>query len=219
MKKKILTILLIIITVLLLFSLKVIRNVDYYYQSGDLNFRVEINKPKQVNVNYVDCIMPPTISIFEEGAIFTEPFIPTRIRIDSVDIDAEVVPVGITGNVIEAPQDSDMVGWYKESGKVGENKTAIMDGHYDSKFSKAVFYNLQYLDIGDKIQVYSEKGESLVYIVTALESYAKDNVPKGKIFDNDGTDRLNLITCSGNFDKGENTYLRRLIVYTERLES
>jgi LPXTG-site transpeptidase (sortase) family protein len=141
-----------------------------------------------------------------------KPFIPTRIEIAKAGVDADIVKVKLVNNQIQAPSDYDTVGWFSDSGLVGENKTVIMDGHYDSKTGKAVFYELQTLKINDIVTVYSKESK-LHYKVVHMASYNRFKAPLDKIYKNDGMKRLNLITCGGTFDKKLGSYNRRLVVY------
>jgi LPXTG-site transpeptidase (sortase) family protein len=142
-----------------------------------------------------------------------KPFKPIRIEIPKAEVNAEIVELKVINNQLQAPTDFNKVGWDLGSGLIGDNKTAIMDGHYDSKTGKAVFYGLQYLRINDIVTVYSSNSK-FYYKVVCIESYDRFNAPLDKIYKNDGRKRLNLITCNGVFDKKLGSYNRRLVVYT-----
>jgi sortase A len=169
----------------------------------------ESTKESIKSEDVVDVVITPT-------PIPTEitPFIPARIEMNEIKLDAQIVPVKIEYNTLNAPTDFFKVGWQESSGLAGSKDTVIMDGHYDNKSGEAVFFNLKYLKLNQKINVYSSSDNKCIkYRVVCIESYDRLNAPNEKIFKNDGRYRLNLITCYGTFDKKLGTYNKRLVVY------
>jgi sortase (surface protein transpeptidase) len=115
--------------------------------------------------------------------------------------------------MINAPLNFSEVGWSIESAKVGSKGTVILDGHVDNREGPAVFYNLRYAKVNQKVFVSSSTGEQLRYRVVCVESYDRLKAPMDKIFKDDQRSRLNMITCYGTYDKKLGTYDRRLVVY------
>lgn len=146
---------------------------------------------------------------------------PQTITIPKLGVSAPVESVGMDaqGNM-DVPKNADNVAWYNLGYKVGDNGSAVIAGHYDKVTgAPAVFYRLSSLQPGDEISVTSEENITFTYRVTDMQSYHHQDVPLEKIFNTPGKPTLNLITCEGIFDKTTNLYSKRLIVYSELVET
>jgi LPXTG-site transpeptidase (sortase) family protein len=145
------------------------------------------------------------------------PVMPERLVIPKLDIDAPVESVGQDSQGrMDIPKADEDVGWYNMGYKPGENGSAVMAGHFDTKTgAPAVFYNINKLAPGDTLKVVGTNGETLTYIVTRAEAYAFDKVPLTSIFATKGKAQLNLITCDGVWSAGAHNYSQRLVVYSE----
>lgn len=146
-------------------------------------------------------------------------FIPSRLHIPSVQLDAPVVPVGILENgQMDVPQSSDIVGILSPGPLPGEIGTAIMAGHVDSQTGPAIFYPLKKIKTGDPVLISNEEGQSLVFKVISVESYITSEAPLDKIFGDTDQSRLNLITCTGKYNRKLGTHEKRLVVFTRLMD-
>ncbi|MEK1829335.1 class F sortase [Priestia megaterium] len=59
------------------------------------------------------------------------------------------------------------------------------------------------------------QGTTLTFDVKRIKSYPRDKAPLNEIFGYSNKRNLNLITCTGTFDRAEGTHQERLVVYTE----
>jgi sortase A len=142
---------------------------------------------------------------------------PKRLIIQKIDVDAAIESVGQDekGNM-DVPKKDENVGWYELGYKPGDEGSAVMAGHFDTRTgAPAVFYNISKLQPGDTIEVVDENDNSLTYSVTDTATYDFDKVPLQKIFATKGKKALNLITCEGVFDRESKNYSKRLVVYAE----
>ncbi|MFD1356979.1 class F sortase [Fictibacillus halophilus] len=145
-----------------------------------------------------------------------EGIVPASIEIPALNVNTEIEKVGRMGNgQMGVPKGFDTVGWFGEGAKPGSPGNAVMAGHVDSKTGPAVFYKLEDLDKGDEVIVKDNDGKPLTFVVTGKEKYDRKNAPVDKIFDYSYGSKLNLITCTGNFNRDEGTHEERLVVYTE----
>ncbi|MGH2520070.1 MAG: class F sortase, partial [Chloroflexota bacterium] len=94
----------------------------------------------------------------------------------------------------------------------GQDGNAVIEGHLDSTSAPAVFWNLHALKPGDSVTVDRADGSVVQFAVTRLTSYSNDAAPLAAIFGAAATPRLNLITCSGAWDKATKEYGQRLVV-------
>ncbi|RJX40202.1 class F sortase [Paenibacillus pinisoli] len=145
--------------------------------------------------------------------------VPRRLVIPSVHIDAPVVEVGVLENgKMGVPSSVDTVGVLYPWVLPGEAGNAVMAGHVDGKQGPAVFYPLQQLKAGDSVQVHQASGEYLEFEVMALASYPANEAPLELIYGDTEETRLNLITCTGKYDRKSKQYDKRLVVYTKLKE-
>ncbi len=135
---------------------------------------------------------------------------PFRMVIESIGVDAPVETYGLDANAIpEVPTDynsdnpAGIVAWYSFSGEPGTGDNAVFSGHV-TWFGKAVFWDLNKLEIGDTIKLKGENGAELVYAVS--DSFLVDPTdPEAvRVMDHATEDIITLITCDGAFvDTGD----------------
>ncbi len=144
------------------------------------------------------------------------PVNPLKITIPSINVEAEIHPYGMddTGRMA-VPEDPEEVGWYKYGVTPGSAGNAVLAGHVDSKVGPAVFFYLKDLKTGDKIHITNANGEELVFEVKDSQKYSPEDAPMNEIFGPSETKSLNLITCTGYFDRSVGHYEERLVVFTE----
>lgn len=138
---------------------------------------------------------------------------PIAIHIPTIDVFADVVPVGTTpGGAMDAPTSFDDVGWWSPGAKPGENGRAVLAGHVDSPWGPAVFIRLDELEPGDEIIVGDGLSE-LRYVVRGAAVYRADAAPVHDIFGPSAEQELVLITCGGVFDRPTASYVHRRVVF------
>ena len=164
---------------------------------------------------------PPEEEIFPEGLLAAaaaahDPMgTPVRLLIPAIGVEAVVSDVGLgkTGNMA-VPRSYGEAGWYRYGPQPGEEGSAVMDGHMDNGFGlPAVFRNLSLLKRGDDMYVTTRAGEVRHFKVESVERYAVGDVPRERVFDFTGEPRLNLITCTGEWDSKNKSYDERVVVY------
>ncbi len=145
---------------------------------------------------------------------------PASIRIPSIGVDARIESVGLDENGhMAVPQRDENVAWYNMGFRPGEEGSAVMAGHYDTKTgAPAVFFRLAEVTAGDEIVVIDKQGRELSFRVKKSQLYDHDAVPMEEVFNTKGNSQLNLITCQGTFDDSAQIYSKRMVVYAERAE-
>ena len=138
--------------------------------------------------------------------------VPAQLMIPKIGVAAPVEQVGVDRkNNMDVPSKPTDVAWYKPGPAPGEAGDAVIDGHLDWTTGRAVFWDLHLLQPGDEIGVVARDGARLRFQVTGARSYAYTAHPAG-LFARTGQPQLSLITCSGSWDRGKQTYLQRLVV-------
>ncbi|HXA42388.1 MAG TPA: class F sortase [Candidatus Solibacter sp.] len=152
--------------------------------------------------------LKPTPSPTDTGG----PLPPGRLVVRSIGVNAQVLPVGVDKGAMAVTNESYDVGWYKFGPAPGDPGDAVIDGHLDwYDTSRAVFFNLKHIQIGDDIEVQRLDGVSHHFKVTSVQSVAYNATVPG-LFDTSGPSRLSLITCGGTWDFKKGEYLQRVIV-------
>lgn len=109
------------------------------------------------------------------------------------------------------------VAWFNLGPRPGGNGSAVIAGHYGWKNNiPAVFDNLHKLRKGDKIYIEDDKGSVISFVVREIRIYGKDGDASGVFYSSDGKAHLNLVTCTGIWNKAEKTRSDRLIVFTDK---
>nr|WP_285839889.1 class F sortase [Alkalihalophilus marmarensis] len=142
--------------------------------------------------------------------------VPASISIPKIEIEADVLEVGLNEQrQMEVPEDPFEVGWFQPGTKPGSQGSAVLAGHVDSRTGLAIFFHLDQLEVGDQVYVTDQEGQTLEFKVTSMEIYPYNDAPIDQIFGYTSAKRLNLITCTGEFDRVERTHRERLVVTTE----
>ncbi|WP_217145300.1 class F sortase [Streptomyces sp. AC627_RSS907] len=130
---------------------------------------------------------------------------PDRIRVPAIGVDAPLTGLGLTpsGSLDVPPaEQKNLAGWYEAGTTPGETGTAIVAGHVDNTEGPAVFYRLGALEKGDTIEVDRRDGGVAVFTVHAVEVYAAEDFPDGKVYGAAGRPELRVITCGGDYSRG-----------------
>lgn len=148
-------------------------------------------------------------------------FLPSRLIIPKLKVNAAVEHVGVDkSNNMDVPKQAMNVAWFKSGYKPGEVGNAVIAGHLDRKNgSPAVFYNLTKLSLGDTFSVVSQDGRELTYKVTGRRTYNTNAFPIETVFGSHSKSRLNLITCSGDWNRNAQSYTKRTVIFSELVNS
>ncbi|MFF2082676.1 class F sortase [Nocardia sp. NPDC058176] len=138
---------------------------------------------------------------------------PTRLEIPRIGLDTSPQRSGTTATgALAAPSDFEHASWFEPGPSPGEAGSAVVLGHVDSTGGPAVFFRLGELTAGDDVRVTRRDGSTARYVVDRTETVDKDLFPTDRVFADDGTARLRLITCGGAFDPAHRRYLANVIV-------
>lgn len=140
---------------------------------------------------------------------------PARLTVPSLGIDSSLLRLGLNedGTVEVPPAEEGMTaGWYAGGAVPGEQGAAVLIGHNDTRFGKAVFHDLHSIEKGADIVVADGNGEESHFTVTGTETVSKNAFPTEKVYGVTGERVLRLITCDGAFD-ADGHPVDNLIVY------
>jgi LPXTG-site transpeptidase (sortase) family protein len=129
-----------------------------------------------------------------------QPFAGFRLVIDSLDVNARVVRLGLDPrDVPQIPNDGSKVAWYKFTAKPGTGGNAVLSGHVRWAGDPGVFADLDELDEGDVIRLLWTDGEESAYEVSANLLLDADDPELLEAMGPSKADTITLITCGGTW--------------------
>ncbi|WP_371534784.1 class F sortase [Streptomyces sp. NBC_01023] len=132
-----------------------------------------------------------------------QPAPPTEVSIPSIGVKSSLLQLGLNADrtVEVPPADKGMTaGWYTGSATPGEPGAAVLIGHNDTRFGRAVFHDLRKIHKGADIAVRNTLGKTAHFTVTGTESVSKKAFPTDQVYGKTTDRALRLITCDGSFD-------------------
>ncbi|TXG79666.1 MAG: class F sortase [Thermomicrobiales bacterium] len=143
------------------------------------------------------------------------PFDPVRLQIPSISVDAQIEITTVQDGVMTNPVDPWKAGWYQSFSRPGEWTNTVIAGHRDWwGYGPVVFWDLGWLQPGDKIYLTGEDGAGATYVVGSIEVVPRTVDPQ-TIINDVGYEALTLITCGGAWTGTE--YTDRIIIHAYRV--
>lgn len=166
-------------------------------------------------------ILPTKVQIRKAPLILTKATVigsPIRLKIPKIGVNAKVDLVGLLPDgSMGTPKIPSNVAWYKLGPRPGEIGSAAIAGHINWWTGAAAsFAKLNKLKIGDKITVQDDKGKTFSFVVKKIKNYDALADATEVFFSNDGVAHLNLITCTGVWNKKSKQYSQRLVVFADK---
>ncbi|WBL15631.1 class F sortase [Sutcliffiella sp. NC1] len=141
---------------------------------------------------------------------------PVQIVIPAIDVAASIYPSHLNENgVMNITDQTEEVAWFADGVSPGEPGNAVLAGHVDGYVGPAIFYNLKKLQQGDFVSIIDENGHKLVFVVIKKETFPYQDAPLQQVFGPTNKRRLNLVTCTGTWNRKIRTHMERLVVFTE----
>lgn len=146
--------------------------------------------------------------------------LPRSISLPNIGTGGLIQRVGIDQyDAIAVPNNIHIAGWFTDSAMPGDKGVSLIDGHVQGRYSKAIFTNLYKIKVGDKFSVEMGDRTDRQFEVISTRSYTSNEVKDMLLNPVAGIDRqLNLITCTGNFDKAAESFDKRLLVISKRID-
>jgi len=145
--------------------------------------------------------------------------LPVRITISSIDVDAPVIEVALAEDgSMDVPKDPHEAAWYELGPRPGEQGSAVIAGHVDTKRgAPGIFANLHRVQPGDTIDVQGDDGSIVSFEVRGSRNFDATADATEVFGATDGKTSLNIVTCTGKFDPHTKTYPARLVVFAEKI--
>jgi LPXTG-site transpeptidase (sortase) family protein len=172
----------------------------------------------QIPKNRVARIVPQTTRRTASIVPETVRGLPTRLKIPAIDVDAPVEYIGKTAKGdMAVPSGHIAVGWYKYGPLPGDTGSSVIAGHIVGLTGeRGVFFHLDKLQTGDILQIADAKGSVASFTVRQTKTYDQTQQPS-EVFNSSSGTHLNLITCAGDWDAAHRNYLKRLVVFADKI--
>jgi len=142
------------------------------------------------------------------------------LEIPKLNVYARVTQVGVTtSGALGTPNNVFDTAWYSGSAKPGQPGATLIDGHVSSWTTHGVFYNIKHLVKGDNIRIVRGDGVVINYQVVKTQVYNANDVDMQAAVTpiTPGKSGLNLITCTGQVQKGTSEFNQRVIVFAQQV--
>ena len=143
--------------------------------------------------------------------------LPARLVIPKLNVNARVELMGVTSSgAMDVPSDITEAGWYKYGAHPGDDGSAVISGHLDGIHGEpGVFLNLRNLRVADNFSVLDDSGKTTQFIVRYIRTYDQNEQPN-EVFHSQQGSHLNLITCTGAWNRFEKRFSKRLVVFADK---
>ena len=141
--------------------------------------------------------------------------VPIALRLPAIAVNAPIIPVAeLPDGSLAVPSNPHVLGWWYQSARpdspVG---TVVVIGHVDTaRDGPGALFRLSKIQPGQRLALDTSTGQRQ-YVIRAVRSYPKTELPIRQVFDNTGQPRLVLITCGGSFDSQTRQYANNIVVY------
>lgn len=145
---------------------------------------------------------------------------PRSISLPSIGAEGYIQRVGLgKDNAVVAPTNVNFAGWYVAEGKPGDDGVSLIDGHVQGFTQPGIFKRLNELKPGDTFSIEFGDHSRREFQVATIRNYSVEEAGK-RMLEQDPTikQQLNLITCTGAYDKAKQGYDQRLLVVSRRIQ-
>ena len=157
--------------------------------------------------------------------------LPVRLQIPSINVDAAIedafitpdgkmdIPAGCNGCL------AGLVGITAPAAFVAPWAAVVIGAMLISPLmgpilgTTKVFYNLNKLKIGDHVQVVDDFNKTLSFVVRTVKIYDRNADATEVFLSKDNKAHLNLIACDGVWNKQNDTYPDRRVVFTDAIDT
>jgi LPXTG-site transpeptidase (sortase) family protein len=147
--------------------------------------------------------------------------LPARLKIPVIGVDSTIEDALITTDGrMDVPAGSKNVAWFALGPHPGQEGSAVIGGHFGIENGVPfVFYDLDKLRVGDKIYIVDDKDDTLSFVVRSIKLFDRDADATSVFTSEDGLAHLNLITCEGLWNKVDDSYPDRRVIFTDAIPS
>jgi hypothetical protein len=129
-------------------------------------------------------------------------FVPERLVVPSLEIDAPLVPETVDGDgALGLPEDPARLAWWRGVRAGVGAGSVLVAGHLDmSGYGWGPLARLVDLRPGDRAVLTGAGGVDATYVLRGVTTVHKRSLREAGFFGADGPERLVLVTCGGEYD-------------------
>lgn len=144
---------------------------------------------------------------------------PRQITMPTIGAQGYIQRVGqLPDGAIAVPTNTYLAGWYVDGPKPGDEGVAVLDGHLQGSYGPGIFTKLSQIAPGAEFTIEYGDGSRRHFRTKTITTYVLAEASR-HLFDRlpGVSNQINLVTCAGDFDRGQGTYKERVIVAAERI--
>ena len=144
--------------------------------------------------------------------------LPVRITIPKLRVDAKIEYMGVTSTgTMDVPSEVIDAGWYKYGAHPGDEGSAVIGGHLNGvRGEPGVFLDLNKLQVDDNFSVLDDTNKTTQFVVRQIRTYGQNEQPNEVFHSQEGA-HLNLITCTGAWNRSEKRFSKRLVIFADKV--
>jgi len=138
---------------------------------------------------------------------------PIKVTVARLNLSSSLQALGLAKDgSLQSPSKWEEAGWYADGVRPGEVGPAVIAGHVESSGGPAVFYRLPTIKVGDDVAIQDDLGATRHFVVNGIQQYPKQKFPSQAIYGPAAVPTVRLITCYGDFDQAQDSYVDNLVV-------
>jgi sortase (surface protein transpeptidase) len=111
------------------------------------------------------------------------------------------------------PPTPDRVGWWRFGSAPDERGSTVLAGHVDTRrFGIGPLARLRAVEVGDEVALALSDGRTVWYRTVRVRSIDKQSDALAAVVDEDGSSRLHVVTCGGEFDPENGGYQDNVVL-------
>jgi hypothetical protein len=146
---------------------------------------------------------------------------PTRVSVPSISAESRLVATGLQpdGRLAVPPVSEPMqASWFDKSPTPGQVGPSVILGHINGNGQPGIFADLSKVVAGAQVVIDRADGQRAVFQVSRVETVPKSSFPTDLVYNDTPNPQLRLITCGGDYDRANRSYLANVIVYADLID-
>jgi hypothetical protein len=129
-------------------------------------------------------------------------FVPQRLRVDALDIDAPLTGTLVNGDgALVPPDDPAQLAWWKAVRPSSGRGSVLVVGHLDVRgYGPGPLARIVHFRPGDRAELTGPDGAHATYLLRGVTTIQKQALPAADLFGAAGPERLVIVTCGGRYD-------------------
>ncbi len=144
----------------------------------------------------------PTTAAATPRATAPSGFVPERLLVPALEIDAPLVPESVDGDgALGLPEDPARLAWWRGVRAGAGAGSVLVAGHLDmAGYGWGPMARIVDLRPGDRAVLTGPDGADATYVLRGVTTLSKESLADAGFFGSGGPERLVLVTCGGEYD-------------------